>query len=101
MRSVWVVIISDVLLEHLHSNQIEDRDHISWVVLKLPVQLFVKLEDMAAIYIKGVLLCFSNLFQQGDVVWLLVHVNILSALTIQILIFVGDYGKSCQKIFEF
>ena len=100
MRSVWVVIISDVLLENLHSNQIEDRDHISWVVLKLPVQLFVKLEDMAAIYIKGVLLCFSNLFQKCDVMWFLVHVNILSVLPAQILVIVRDNCESCQKVFK-
>ena len=94
------MVLSDVLLEHLHSDQIEDRNHIGWVILQLPVQRFIEFKNVAAINIKGVLLCFSNLFQECDVMWFLVHINILSILPAQILVIVRDNCESCQKVFK-
>ena len=89
-----------MLLEHLHSHEIKDWDDICWIVFQLLVERLVELKDMAAIYIKGVLLGLSYLFEQIDVVRLLVHVLIFSVLAVHVMVVVLDDRERGQEVFQ-
>ena len=58
----WISLLYK-LFEHVESHQIENWNHICWVVLQLSIKLWAKLKNMLAIHIKSILLCLSNLFE--------------------------------------
>jgi hypothetical protein len=86
VRSLKPIKILNILLneflENLNSNQVENWDHIGWIIFELLVQRFVELEDMAAINIKSVLFSLSDLLQKRNVMRFLVHVNIFFNLIV-------------------
>ena len=96
---IVLIIVDNILLINLHSDEIKNRNDISWIIFQLSIQRSVELENVVAVDIQGVFLGFRDLLKQGDVVRLLIEISIL--LHIQVLIFVVDNGVSGQEFFEF
>lgn len=99
--SIIVVVLSvvnNILLVHLHSYEIENRNDICWIIFELPVKGSVELKYVIAVDIEGVFLSFSDFLELTDVVRLLVEIGIL--LHIEILVFIVDDGESGEELLE-
>lgn len=95
-----LIVVNDVFLVNLHGNQIKNWNDVCWVILKLSIQRSVELENVITVNIQSVLFSLGNLFEEGDVVRLLIKISIILH-SIQVLVFIIDNGESSQEFFEF
>ena len=98
--SIVLVLPSDVvhveLLEHLRDHQIEDWDDVRRVVLNLPVEHLIELEDVVAVDLEDVAVELAHLLELLDVVR-----RFLILLIVLIIVIVLDLLKVVDEVFEF
>ena len=85
-----------LLLKNLKGHEIKNRDYIRRVVFELLIESSLVLKNVIAVNFKGVIFCFSHVFEFADVEWLS-HKLLIPSESILIIF---NHNKSQQKLFE-